>query len=59
MNKNGNIKRPGPKAKFSDAEVITLRLLSEILMIDSENYLFKKLCKNHEAFYPYLIEQTV
>ncbi|MHB2149545.1 hypothetical protein ACX8XP_10845 [Calditrichota bacterium LG25] len=42
LNKYGNIKRPGPKPKFSDAEIISLSLISEILMIDSENYLFKK-----------------
>ncbi len=59
LNKDGNIKRPGPKPKFSDAEVITLSLLSEILMIDSENYLFKKLNKNHKTSFPNLIERSV
>jgi len=59
LNKDGNIKRPGPKPKFSDAEVITLSLLSEILMIDSENYLFKKLNKNHKNSFPNLIERSV
>ena len=58
LNKDGNIKRPGPKPKFSDAEVITLSLLSEILMIDSENYLFKKLNKNHKKLFPNLIERS-
>lgn len=59
LNKDGNIKRPGPKPKFSDAEVITLSLLSEILMIDSENYLFKKLNKNYRNHFPNLIERSV
>ncbi len=59
LNKDGNIKRPGPKPKFSDAEVITLSLLSEILMIDSENYLFKKLNKNYKKLFPNLIERSV
>ena len=59
LNKDGNIKRPGPKPKFSDAEVIALSLLSEILMIDSENYLFKKLNKNHKTSFPNLIERSV
>ena len=59
LNKDGNIKRPGPKPKFSDAEVITLSLLSEILMIDSEYYLFKKLNKNHKTSFPNLIERSV
>jgi hypothetical protein len=40
---DGNIKRTGPKPKFSDIEVITLALTAEILNIDSENLLFKKL----------------
>ncbi len=59
LNKDGNIKRPWPKPKFSDAEVITLSLLSEILMIDSENYLFKKLNKNYKKLFPNLIERSV
>ena len=59
LNKDGNIKRPGPKPKFSDAEVITLSLLFEILMIDSENYLFKKLNKNYKKLFPNLIERSV
>jgi len=40
---DGNIKKTGPKPKFSDIEVITLTLTAEILNIDSENLLFKKL----------------
>ena len=40
---DGNIKRPGPKPKFSDIEVITLTITAEVLNIDSENLLFIKL----------------
>jgi len=40
---DGNIKRPGPKPKFSDIEVITLTITAEALNIDSENLLFIKL----------------
>ena len=51
LNKDGNIKRPVAKPKFSDAEVITLSLLAEILMIDCENYLFRKLNENYKNFF--------
>jgi hypothetical protein len=40
---DGNIKRTGPKPKFSDLEVITMALTAELLTISSENLLFKKL----------------
>lgn len=53
----GNIKRKGPKPKFSDAEVIALNLTAECLMIDSENYLFK-LLNNYIQFFPNLIDRS-
>lgn len=43
LNQHGNIRKPGPQSKFSDAEIIALSLLAEMLMLDSENYLFKLL----------------
>ena len=49
----------GQNLSFSDAEIITLSLLSEILMMDSENYLFKILNKNYKAFFPNLIDRSV
>jgi len=57
VNKSGNIPRPGPKPKFSDCEVITLSLVSDSLLIDSEHYLFKSL--HSESVFPYLIERSV
>ena len=32
---NGNLPKPGPEPKFSDAEVISLSLLSEAMMFNS------------------------
>lgn len=57
VNEAGNIPKPGPKPKFSDLEIITLSLISDSLLIDSENYLFKKL--HHESVFPDLIERSV
>lgn len=50
LNSDGNIRRKGPKPKFSDAEVIALNLTAECLMLDSENYLFKLLAKQRHHF---------
>jgi hypothetical protein len=58
IDEHGNVLKPGLKPKFSDAEVITLSLLSECLMFDSENYLFKMLHKNHPSDFPSLIERS-
>ena len=57
LDENGNLKKTGPKPKFSDAEVIALSLLSESLMFDSENYLFTFLRQYKEAF-PNLIDRS-
>jgi hypothetical protein len=54
----GNIKKVGPKAKFSDLEVITLSLLADSLLIDSENYLFKLLHSDHRNDFPNLIDRS-
>jgi len=58
LDNNGNLPRPGPKPRFSDAEVIALDLLAESLMITSENYLFKFLHNNLKDQFPYLIERS-
>lgn len=57
VNEAGNIPKPGPKPKFSDLEIITLSLISDSLLIDSEHYLFKKL--HGESVFPHLIERSV
>ncbi len=59
VDKTGNVPRPGPKPKFSDAEVITLSLISDSLLIDSENYLFKKLHGEYKSDFPNLMERSV
>jgi len=58
LNEHGNVLRSGPKPKFSDAEVITLSLLSESLMYNSEHYLFNMLHKNYKAQFPNLIDRS-
>jgi hypothetical protein len=58
LNGQGNVQRRGQKPKFSDAEVITLSILSECLMYDSENYLFMVLHKNYKSIFPNLIERS-
>ncbi|MBL7046804.1 MAG: IS982 family transposase [Candidatus Marinimicrobia bacterium] len=59
LDKVGNIPKPGPKPKFSDVEVITLSLVSDSLLIDSEHYLFKKLHSEYTSDFPNLIERSV
>lgn len=57
--KVGNTPKPGLKPKFSDVEVITLSLVSDSLLMDSEHYLFKKLHSENTADFPNLIERSV
>jgi hypothetical protein len=57
LNERGNIPKRGKKPKFSDAEVISLSILSESLMYDSENYLFKMM-HNHKKHFPNLIHRS-
>lgn len=59
VDKAGNVPKPGPKPKFSDVEVITLSLVSDSLLIDSEHYLFKKLHREYRSDFPNLIERSV
>lgn len=58
LDEHGNLKKPGNRPKFSDAEVIGLSLLAEALMFDSEHYLFKVLNKNFKAAFPNLIDRS-
>lgn len=58
FDENGNVKRPGPKPKFSDLEVISLNLTSEYMSIDSENFLYKKIKSCHRQDFPNLIDRT-
>ena len=57
VNEAGNIPKPGPKPKFSDSEIITLSLISDSLLIDSEHYLFKIL--HNQSVFHHLIERSV
>ena len=57
VNEAGNVPKPGPKPKFSDLEIITLSLVADSLLIDSEHYLFKKL--HSESVFSHLIERSV
>lgn len=55
---HGNLSRPGPSPKFSDAAVIALSLLSDALMFDSENYLFRYLSNHRHPVFTKLIERS-
>jgi len=57
VNNDGNIPKPGPKPKFSDVEIITLSLVSDSLIVDSEYYLFKTL--HSASVFSNLIERSV
>lgn len=54
----GNLKKTGPKPKFSDLEVITLNLVADSLLIDSEHYLFKELKASGQKVFPNLIDRS-
>ena len=43
LDSKGNLPKPGPSPRFSDAKVIALSLIAESKGIDSENYLFSLL----------------
>lgn len=59
LQNDGNVKRTGPKPKFSDLEVITLACTAEVLAIDSENLLFKKLnALDPSEQFPNLIDRS-
>lgn len=58
LNNDGNLIKPGPSPKFSDAAVIALSLLSEVRMFDSENYLFRYLSKHPHDVFEKLIERS-
>ena len=57
LNEQGNIPKRGKNPKFSDAEVISLSILSESLMYDSENHLFKMM-HNLKKYFPNLIHRS-
>ena len=56
VNERGNISRRGVVPRFSDLEVISLSLTSEVFGIDSENFLFSKLREYRKEF-PNLISR--
>jgi len=58
FDETGNVKRVGPKPKFSDLEVISLNITAEYMSIDSENLLFKKLLSCHRDDFANLIDRT-
>lgn len=57
INESGNYLRRGTIPKFSDIEVMALSLTAECLSIDSENYLFSKLLKEHAKEFDNLISR--
>ena len=64
LNEQANVPKRGKIPKFSDlsgcqtgAEVISLSILSESLMYDSENYLFKMM-HNLKKYFPNLTHRS-
>lgn len=50
--------RPGPRAAFSDSEVITLTLVAELLGLDEEVAFLAYLNRHHRALFPHLPERS-
>lgn len=55
VNEKGNVPRHGVVPTFSDLEVVALSITAEVLSIDSENYLFKRLNAECPGVIPNLI----
>ena len=50
--------RPGPRATFSDSEVITLTLVAEIVGLDDETVFLDDVNRNHRARFPLLPDRS-
>lgn len=50
--------RPGPRAAFTDSEVITLTLVAELLGVDAETRFLAYVRRNHRALFPLLPERS-
>src|ERR671926_1451287 len=50
--------RPGPRATFSDSEVITLTLVAEIVGLDDETVFLDYVARNHRPLFPLLPDRS-
>jgi hypothetical protein len=50
--------RPGPRATFSDSEVITLTLVAEIVGLDDETVFLDYVARNHRTRFPLLPDRS-
>ena len=50
--------RPGPRATFSDSEVITLTLVAEIVGLDDETVFLDYVARNHRTLFPLLPDRS-
>ena len=50
--------RPGPRAAFTDGELITLTLVAELLGLDAETRFLAYVRRNHRALFPLLPERS-
>ena len=55
VNESGNVPHRGVVPTFSDLEVVALSITAEAFNIDSENYLFTRLCSECPNDIPNLI----
>lgn len=51
-------RRPGPRAAFTESEVITLTLVAELLGLDEESAFLAYLDRHHRALFPLLPERS-
>jgi Transposase DDE domain len=50
--------RPGPRATFSESEVITLTLVAEVGGLDNETVFLDYVARNHRALFPLLPDRS-
>ena len=50
--------RPGPQATFTDSELLTVRIVAELVGLDAETRCLAYLRRNHPALFPVLPERS-
>ena len=58
LNKNDNLQFYPNKPKMNDCSIIALSICAESIGIDSENYLWSKIMKDHKKDFPQLIDRS-
>jgi IS5 family transposase len=58
LNQDDNLQFYSNKPKMNDCSIIALSICTEAIGIDSENYLWSKIIKDHKADFPLLIDRS-